>query len=127
MKWFLSSSQPASQSKSKMQNVITGSSDRLGSNDEETREELRYKDCIGYNEFYDNIQTMEIESTAVIVTIIIQRYSHNSLPTSDLQIDCSFTSNNGLLSSSFGNGTYTIGVPSGLHFPIPKDLRSALR
>ena len=110
-----------------MQNVITGSSDRLGSIDEETGEELRYKDCIGYNESYDNIQTTEIEPTSVIVTIIIQRYAHNSLPTSDLQIDCFFTFNNGLLFFSFGNGTYTIGLLSGLHSPIFNPSRSALR
>ena len=61
-----SSSEPASQSKSKMQNVITGSSDRLGSTDEKTGEELRHENCIGDNEFYDSIQTMEIESTSVM-------------------------------------------------------------
>ena len=122
-----SSSEPASHSKPKMQNVITGSSDRPGSIDEETGEELRYKDCIGYNESYDNIQTTEIEPTSVIVTIIIQRYAHNSLPTSDLQIDCSFTFNNRQLFFFFGNGTSTIGVLSGVHFPIVNDSRSALR
>ena len=122
MKWFLSSSQPASQSKPKMQNLIAGSSDRLDSNDEETREKLRYKDCIGDNESYDNIQTMDIGSTSVIVTIIIQRYTHNSLPTSELQIDCSFTFNNRLLFFSFGNGTSTIGVLSGVHSDRGPDL-----
>ena len=70
-----SSSEPASQSKPKMQNVITGSSGRLGSIDEETGEELKHEDCTSGYESYDNIQTMEIEPTTVIVTIIIQRYA----------------------------------------------------
>ena len=65
----------ASQSKSKMQNFIARSSDRPGSIDEEIGEELGYEDCFSDNESHDNIQTMEIESTTVIVTIIIQRYA----------------------------------------------------
>ena len=43
-KIVFSSSEPASHSKPKTQNLITGLSDRLGSIDEETGEELRYKD-----------------------------------------------------------------------------------
>ena len=66
MKWFFSFSEPASQSKPKMQNVIAGSSDRLGSIDEETGDELRYRNCSGDYEPHDNIQTMEIESTSVM-------------------------------------------------------------
>ena len=67
-----------------MQNVIAGSSDWPGSIEEETGEELRHEDCTSENESYDTIQTMEIESTSVIVTMIIQRYTHNSLPINDL-------------------------------------------
>ena len=67
---------------------------------------------------------MEIESTSVIVTMIIQRYTHNSLPTSELQIDCSFAFNNGLLFFSFGNGTSTIGVLSGVHSDRGPDLHT---
>ena len=70
-----SSSAPAPQSKPKMQNVIARSSDRPGSIDEEIGEELGYEDCISDSKSYDNIQTTEIESTTVIVTIIIQRYA----------------------------------------------------
>ena len=58
-----------------MQNIIARSSDRPGSIDEENGEELKYENCIGENESYDNIQTTEIESATVIVTIIIQRYA----------------------------------------------------
>ena len=74
-----SSPESTSQSMAKMQNLIVGSSNRPGSIDEEIGEELRHEDCIGYNESHDNIQTMEIESTSVIVTIIIQRYTHNTV------------------------------------------------
>ena len=42
-KMVFSSSEPAPHSKPKMQNVITGSSDRLGSTDEETGEEFRHE------------------------------------------------------------------------------------
>ena len=56
----------ASQSKSKMQNFIARSSDRPGSIEEETGEELRHEDCTSENEPYDNIQTMEIESTSAL-------------------------------------------------------------
>ena len=58
--------EPASQFNPKIQNLITGSSDRPGSIDEETGEELRYKDCIGDNESYDNIQIMDIGSASVM-------------------------------------------------------------
>ena len=61
-----SSSEPAPQSKPKMQNVIARSSDRLGSTDEETGEEFRHENCISDNESHDNIQTMEIESTSTM-------------------------------------------------------------
>ena len=74
-KMVFPSSELASQSKPKMQNVIAGSSDRTGSIGEEAGEELRYGDCTSSYESNDNIQTMEIEPTTVIVTIIIQRYA----------------------------------------------------
>ena len=74
-KMVFSSSEPALQSKPKMQNVIAGLLDPPGSVSEEARGELRYENCISDNESYDNIQTMEIEPTTVIVTIIIQRYA----------------------------------------------------
>ena len=45
-------SEPTSQSKPKMRNLIARSLDPPGGIDEETAEELRYEDCIGDNESY---------------------------------------------------------------------------
>ena len=75
-KIVFSSSEPASHSKPKTQNLITRSSDRLGSIAGEIGEELRYENCIGDNEPYDNIQTMEIESKSVM-----SRSLYRNLPT----------------------------------------------
>ena len=61
------SSEPASQSKPKIQNLIAGSSDRPGSVSEETGEELGYEDCIGDNEPHENVQTIEIELISVML------------------------------------------------------------
>ena len=61
-----SSYEPSSQSKPKMQNLISGLLDPPSSIDEEIGEELRYEDYISENEPYDDIQTMEIESTSTM-------------------------------------------------------------
>ena len=55
IKMVFSSSEPASHSKPKMQDVTTGSSNQLGSTDEETGEELKHEDCISGDKSYDNI------------------------------------------------------------------------
>ena len=75
-KMVFSSPESTSQSKPKMQNVIARLSDRLGSNDEETGGELRHEDCISDDKSYDNIQTMEIESTS-----LMSRSLHRDIPT----------------------------------------------
>ena len=86
-KMVFSSSEPAPHSKPKMQNVITGSSDRLGSTDEETGEEFRHENCISDNESHDNIQTMEIESTSTM-----SRSLYRDIPTIvSLPVTCKLT------------------------------------
>ena len=71
-----SSSEPSLQSKPKMQNLISGLLDPPGSIDEETGEELMFEDYISENEPYDDIQTMEIESTSAL-----SRSPYRDIPT----------------------------------------------
>ena len=110
-----------------MHSRIAGLSDPPGGIDEETAEELRYEDCISDNESYDSNHVMDIELTNVMLQSL-----YRDMPTMVFQIvtcifDCSISFNSGLVSSSFGSGTSTIGVLSGLHSPIFNDSRSALR
>ena len=82
-----SSSEPASQSKPKMQNVIAGSSGQPGSIDEEIGEELRHENCISENELYDNIQTVGVEPSSVML-----RSLYRGMPTIvSLLVTCKLT------------------------------------
>ena len=66
-KMAFSSSEPTSQSKPKVQNLIPGLLDPPGGTDEDSSEELRYEDCISDDESSSNIEVLDIGSTSVVL------------------------------------------------------------
>ena len=63
----LPSSELASQSKSKVQNLNSGLLDPPGGIDEDSCEELRYEDCSSDDESSNDIEIMDIGSTSVVL------------------------------------------------------------